>query len=183
MISKKVLADHIRIKRPDLDPDEVLSKPLNILRWEVDYHRTKINERSSMKTTAKDLVTAVNGPGGLNKLANLNMPVKYAYKFGRLLDSARSAGKATNKERERLFTEFGVDVLDAENKPTGEKQIPPANMDVFTEKMNAYLENTVLEIWYEPVKLSELEEINVSLSPADMIALGPFIDTEDGSEK
>jgi hypothetical protein len=137
-----------------------------------------------MKTTAKELVTAINGPAGFNKIAVLNMPPRMAYKFGRLIDQARSAAKAANKERERLFTEFGVDVLDAENKPTDEKQIPPENMEAFTEKMNAYLENTEIKVWYDPpVKLSELEAVNISLTPADMIALGPFIDMEDGSEK
>lgn len=185
MIDRKVLADHIRAKRPDLDPDEVLSSPIHMLRWEVDYRRTKIqNERSSMQTNVRALITAINTAGGLTKLAKQDMPLRLAYRFGRLLDSARSAAKSAQKERDRLFDEIGVPILDPVTKePTSDKKIPEGLEATFTQTMDDYLDGTMVDIWFEPVKLSELDAASIRLSPNDLIALGPFLDTEDGAEK
>lgn len=128
-----------------------------------------------MQTNVRALVTAINTAGGLNKLAKQDMPVRLAYKFGRLLDSARSAGKGANKERDRLFGEMGLEVT--------ERDVPAGLLPTFTQNMDDYLDGTMCDIWFEPVKLSELEAVGVRLSPNDLVALGPFIDTEDGSEK
>lgn len=136
-----------------------------------------------MQTNVKDLVTAISGPGGLNKLGNADLPVKMAYRIGRLLDSARSAGKALQKERERLFDEMGVFVKDPDGNDTTERTIPEEKHKEFSETLEDFMAGTMMDIWYEPVKLSELEACNVRLSAADMIAIAPFIDTEDGSEE
>jgi len=135
-----------------------------------------------MQTNVRALVTAINTAGGLNKLAKMDMPVRLAYRFGRLLDSARSAAKGANKERERLFSEIGVDVKDEAGNVT-DREIPAGLMPTFTQNMDDYFDGTMCDIWFEPVKLSELEAVGVRLSPNDLVALGPFLDTEDGSEK
>lgn len=178
------------MKRPDLDPDKVLSSPVHADRWEADYRRTKIqNERSFMQTNVRALVNAINAQGGLNSLADKEMPPKLAYRFGRLLDSATSAAKAAQKHRRDLFEKYGTPVFSTPvpgpegTQPERREIVSLDDQKAFTAEMDDYLDGTMIDIWYEPTKLSELEMCGIKLTPADMVAIGPFIDTEDGSEK
>lgn len=124
-----------------------------------------------MKTTYKELTDAGKDGLGIIKLGRMDLPVKLAYRFGRLMDSVLSANKAAGKEQTLLMSELEI----------GGPNAPQEKILEFNERMTAFLE-TSITIWYEPTGLQELEDYGVKLSPSDMVALAPFIDTEDGSE-
>jgi len=129
-----------------------------------------------VKVTVRDLITSIdsNPPGrliGLSRLVTVDLPVRMAYRLGRLLDSAESALKQFQLDRKPLFEKFGEDV----NGPDGVKagrQIPAANQDTFNAEQDKLLDVEV-DIWFEPVTLAELGNIN--LTAQDMTVLGPFI--------
>ncbi len=137
-----------------------------------------------MHTTVEQLCSAISsGPVGLNKLANLDLPLRLAYRFGRLLRSAREAAKHVEKLREELFEKYGETILDGEGKPTEGKQIKKEHERQFTEEVKTYMATTEMEIWYEPVTMAELEATGVRLSPADMNMLAPFIEGAEVEEE
>jgi|GEM_PF-6187253 hypothetical protein len=136
-----------------------------------------------MHTTVEQLCSTIGGgPGGLNKLANLDLPLKLAYRFGRLLRSAREAAKDVEKLREGLFEKYGEPILDPEGNPTDGKQIKKEHEEQFTEEVKAYMA-TDRQIWYEPVAMAEFEATGVRLSPADMNVLAPFIEGAEVEEE
>lgn len=136
-----------------------------------------------MKTTVEQLCSAISsGPVGLNKLANMDLPLKLAYRFGRLLRSARDAGKDVEKLREGLFEKYGEPIMDPDGNPTDGKQIKKEHEQQFTEEVKTYMATTEMDIWYEPVTMAELEATGVRLSPADMNMLAPFIEGAETEE-
>ena len=117
-----------------------------------------------METTYKALTDAVKDGAGLNKLSRMDLPLKMAYRFGRLMDSTRSANNAAAKEQAKLMAELEI----------GGPNAPQEKIVEFNERMTAFLE-TPITIWFEPVLMRDLEDLGVKLSPADMIALAPFL--------
>jgi Sec-independent protein translocase protein TatA len=134
-----------------------------------------------MRTTVGKLFNAVNGPGGLNKLANMDLPVRAAYTFGRLIKSARTAVNQLQKERERLFEEYGEPVLE-DGKDTGRQQIKKEHEEEFTKEVDAFTAQE-REIWFEPIQLNDLEAMGVRLSPVDMNMMAPFIIGAEAEEE
>jgi hypothetical protein len=96
-----------------------------------------------------------------------------AYRFGRLLDSAESALKQFQLDRKPLFEKFGEDALIPEGVVSRlGRQIPAANQNEFNAEQDKLLDVEV-DIWFEPVTLAELGNIN--LTAQDMTVLKTFI--------
>jgi len=101
----------------------------------------------------------------------MDLPLKVAYRFSRLLDSADSAMKQFTHDRKPLFEKYGEDVKNPEGIQTG-RAIPPENQDEFNVAQDALL-NVEVDIWFEPVPLADMGDIR--LTAQDMTALKPFI--------
>lgn len=134
-----------------------------------------------MITTVDALYKAVNGPGGLNKLSGMDLPVKTAYAIGRLVKSASKAMDDLNKERTRLFEAYGEPVNDPEGNDTGRKQIKKEHEDVFKQEIEAFTSQE-REIWFNPIPMKTLEDLGVKLSADDMVMLEVFILSDEEKE-
>lgn len=97
--------EFVKITRPDLDPEKVLSTTVGADRWAKAYRiAQKEKERSHMKTTVQELLSTIAENGaGLNRLAASPLPVKTAYWVSRLLNAARTAARDFEIERVELF--------------------------------------------------------------------------------
>jgi hypothetical protein len=132
-----------------------------------------------MKTTVRDLMTAISNPGGLNKLASSSLPVKVAYKLSRLVDIAQSTGREIEEKRIEMIKTLGEYVKDAEGNDTQRLQVKAENEAEFTAAFDEIL-NAEKEIWYEPVTLDDIDA--AKLSPNDILWMGPFIQAPEEVE-
>jgi hypothetical protein len=132
-----------------------------------------------MKTTLKAILNTVLAPdgqavlqGGLNRLAMQPMNPKLSYRIGRLAEYARKTAEEFAKYRTELFKTYGEFVKDAEGNDTNDMVFKPENTETVTKLVDEYFAQEK-DIWFEPMKLSELG--NVMLSGNDMIVLAPFL--------
>jgi len=113
----------------------------------------------------------------LNGLVKVPLPAKYAYRFGKTAKQLQEELATLRENRDNLIRQFG--------EPNQEKQ----NIEVPTEKMEAYIEqyNSLMgekiEIEFEPMPLSLFGETNVTA--ADMAWLDEFFvdDLEESESK
>lgn len=110
---------------------------------------------------------------GLLKLLQMDLPAKPAYRLGRLLDGITSEMKRVNKVRDMLLKKYGEQTMVMENGKVVNKDIKVKEefLETYNKEMNQLLD-TEVELWYNPMSLSELGD--VSLAPIDMISLIPF---------
>lgn len=127
-----------------------------------------------MITTVDALYKAVNGPGGLNKLSGMDLPVKTAYAIGRLVKSAQKAAEDRNKELGRLLEKYGERVKDPGGNDTGRWTVKPENNGVANTEMETFMAQE-REIWFKPIPMKTLEDLGVKLSADDMVMLESFI--------
>jgi hypothetical protein len=118
-----------------------------------------------MTVTLKDIVQNVDS---LRKLLNKELPVKTAYRLGRLSKAIQSELDQFNLTRNNLIKKYG-------KEKAGQHQIDPDDKEAF-EKFNNEIESLLsVEIKidaYEPIAIDELGDIK--LSAIDMSNLSIF---------
>ncbi len=154
-----------------------------------------------MKVKLRDLLNAVGPNEGFNKLLNVNLRAKIAYKISRLVfNDIESCRKEFDKQNLELFKKYGEPVFvvkrDENGQPVlnenGEEireqidklQLKPENVTKYNEEIIELLEEEE-NIWFEPIKLSELKVDlkEIELTPLDMRRMMPFlIDDTDVEE-
>lgn len=118
-----------------------------------------------MKLTLKELLQNVES---LGKLLNKELPVKTAYRLGRLSKVLQSELEQFNLTRNNLIKKYG-------KEKDGQYQIDPDDkvvMEKFNEEIEQLLEIEINIDAYDPISVDELGEIK--LSPIDMGNLSIF---------
>ena len=106
-----------------------------------------------MQITLEQLSAALPS---LKKLAQLDLPVKSAFRISRFLKQTENDTKTLNDIRIKLLEEYG--------EPTGETgqyKVSPDNIDAFKSEL-AELQSEKAEVDFTPLSLDDLGDINLS---------------------
>lgn len=137
---------------------------------------------------------------GLTEILNQDLPVKIAYRLGRIKSCVESEKKHFGRLKNDLLKKYGEDIFEAIKqkekrgeitKEEADKQrkgiqkgmykIKPENIEAFNEDYNSLMESEI-EIDTIPLKVSELENEKyegLKISGASMSKIMPFIEEED----
>lgn len=119
----------------------------------------------------------VNSVGVLQKLSNMSLKARLAWKVSRLLKAADDEIQEFNKTRIEVVKKYGIKdengelVLD----DAGNCKIQDEYINTFTQEMNELTSDTI-EINANPIGIDEIEEL--SFTPGEMAQLEPFIAIE-----
>lgn len=125
-----------------------------------------------MTTTLQTIVNAVDP---LNRLMEMDLPARTAYKVMTLADAINEHTTRYNKLRNELFTKYGENLKDENGNETGQVQITPENNAAFSEEHYTLLQEEV-ELTPPHLTLSDLEA--VSVKPKDLMRLREFVTDE-----
>lgn len=100
------------------------------------------------------------------KISNMQLPVKTAYRLSKLLKKIHAEYKAIEERRMSLFKKFGTE------NPDKSYTVPKEKSDEFHKEMDTLLEGPS-DIQFQPVTIGMFEGTNLTAS--DIINLGPFI--------
>jgi len=103
----------------------------------------------------------------LMKIMNAELPIKAAYKIGRVMKKIQEELKTIEEMRIKLVQKHGKTV-----EGTQRTEVPQENFDTFVKEYNALLESEAT-FDFDPVPMADLG--NISLSPMDTILLEPFL--------
>ena len=103
----------------------------------------------------------------LSKLLTTELPVKVAFRLGRLFKIAQENLKEVEDQRVKLVTKYGT-----KDEESGELQVTEEKLEEFQNDFISLLEEKV-EVDYEPVGLDDLGDIK--LTPVEISALEPFL--------
>lgn len=118
------------------------------------------------------LSVVVEAVPGLNKVYNAALPFSESYRVMRLTAALRTELDLYNREREKLFTEFGED-------RDGRRIIRSDATDAFNARLRE-LAGTEVSPAFEPAVLRTPVD---GLTPAELTALLPFVRFDvDGKE-
>jgi hypothetical protein len=112
----------------------------------------------------------------LVKLSQIEFPAnkhKLAYKLSRVLKSAKSELEAAQESLNDLMRKCGFE--------PGEQNVDQAKLTEFQKQMQSFMKGTSVEVWGDPIKLEELEEI--SISAFDLALLDWLIIEEEETPK
>lgn len=125
-----------------------------------------------MTTTLQTLVNAIDP---LNRLMEMDLPARTAYKVMTLADAINEHTTRYNKLRGELFNKYGESLKDENGNDTGQIQISPENNAAFSEEHYALLQEEV-ELTSPHLTLSDLE--STSVKPKDLMRLREFVSEE-----
>ena len=96
---------------------------------------------------------------------------KTAYRISRLLKRVQAELEIADPKRIEIWKKFGT------AKDDGSIQSPtdPVKVKEFSDALKEFTESTI-ETDLQPIKASELEEAKVTISPADIAALGELLE-------
>lgn len=100
------------------------------------------------------------------KVSNMQLPVKTAYRLSKLLKKIHAEYKAIEEKRMALFKKWGVENADKTYT------VPKEKADEFHKEMDELLASPS-DIQFQPVTVAMFEGTNLTAS--DIINLGPFI--------
>jgi hypothetical protein len=110
----------------------------------------------------------------LAKLAEKDLPVKVAFKLGRIVNAISSEIALLEKHKLELITKYG-DVDDNGNRSIS--QMSP-NIMSFMQEWNSLMEEEV-DVMFEPLSQDFLSEISyINMSPRDMSGMMIFFKDE-----
>ena len=113
-----------------------------------------------MKITLGQLGAALPS---LQKLAQLDLPVKIAFRISRFLKQAETEGQTLATIRSRLLKEFGEPM-----KESGQFRVLPDKIDDFKAELEK-LQSEEIEFNFQPISLENLGDI--FLSAQDLLVL------------
>ncbi|QKJ99935.1 MAG: hypothetical protein HND40_10370 [Ignavibacteriota bacterium] len=119
-----------------------------------------------MQLTLKQILESVDS---LGKLLNKELPVKTAYRLGRLSKAIQSELDQFNLTRNNLIKKYG-------KEKDGQYQIDPDDktaLEKFNKEIEELLDVEIKIDSYEPIPINELDDIK--LSAIDMSKLEIFI--------
>jgi len=107
----------------------------------------------------------------LNNIIKLQIPAKYAYRFGKIAKKLQSELIELKEHRNELYRRFGEDQED------GTIQIKKENMEDFQKEVESLLSEKI-KLDFDPMPISLFGECNVS--SADMAWLENFFVDDEG---
>jgi len=122
-----------------------------------------------MKFTLKDFYFA---RAALSNLIQKDLPVKAAYRLGKLAKKAESLLKDIEVHRLQLIEKYGEEVKPEQEGEASYKAVLPPKQPEFEKEMTALLDEPA-EIDYEPMSLDMLGSLQISAS--ELVALEPFL--------
>lgn len=126
-----------------------------------------------MKLTLNEIVSAVDP---LNRLMDMDLPARKAFKVMRLVDELSEQVERYNKLRGELFKKYGEAVVDQDGNSTGQLQVPHEKSEEFSREHSELLQEEV-EIAAPVLTFDDLEE--VSIKPKDLVRLGSLLQEEE----
>jgi len=103
----------------------------------------------------------VNSVESLNKIVEIKLPVKVAYKVNRLINKINPELKTYNESRETLVKEYGDEQEDG-----SWKVVDPVKLNEFAIKLTELLE-VEIEVEFEKIKIEDLGE--ALIEPKNMV--------------
>ena len=129
-----------------------------------------------IKVKIQDLL---NGTEALQKLSKMELKAKQAWTVSKLLKAADSEIQSFNETRMELIKKFGE--KDANNElitdDKGNCKIPDGEIQEFSTQLNDLVLSEV-EINANQLWINDIEDLE--FTPAEMSALEPFIDFDEG---
>ena len=108
----------------------------------------------------------------LNRLVQVNMPAKYAFRLQKTMKTLQQELKDLNEHKETLIKKYGEEV---DNEKGRSIQVKTEHAETFWNEWNEILEDTIT-ITANPIPLSLIEDSEVTI--ADMALLERFIDDD-----
>ena len=116
----------------------------------------------------------LNSKESLSELSNKDLPISIGFKIKKIMDEYNLLEELYKNKVKKLYIEYGEKV---ENSPEGVFEILVDNRDIFKEKVEAILNEEVLEdIDDKKIDLSELIKSNLSIKPITLFALDWLIE-------
>lgn len=112
-----------------------------------------------MKITLGELL---NGKPALEKLVNLEISIKTAYKLSRIINKLNNELQNFEDQRQKLVSKYG------EPEENGNVIVTQENMEAFSNELNELI-NLEIELAYEPVSLEELGDVKMRASELMLI--------------
>jgi len=109
--------------------------------------------------------------GSLSKLTHKEVPVKLAYRLGKVMKVVSDELSALESHRARLVKKYS-----GEADENGNYKVPSEKVVEFKKEFSELLGEEI-EINCEPIELSELD--GLSLAPIDMVRLDKLIKAEE----
>lgn len=120
----------------------------------------------------------LNATDTLQKLSQKELKARLALQIARMLKEAEREIQNFNEIRMNLINKYGEKGEDNQliTDDNGNCKINPDEISTFTKELNDVVEMEV-EINANKIKLDDLA--NLDFTPGEMVALEPFIDTEE----
>lgn len=116
-----------------------------------------------MKLTLGELL---NGKPALEKLVNLEIGIKTAYKISRIIRKLNEELQHFEEQRQKLVTQYG------EPQENGNVIVTEENMEAFAQELND-LVALEIKLDFEAVSLDELGD--VKMAPAELMLIEKFV--------
>jgi len=116
-----------------------------------------------MKVTLRQVWDA---RAGLNKLGNLDLPIKTGYWVQKLIKQVNKEIKDLDEQRRELVQKY---------TPEGEDTVPEDKVQDFQQEFFQFLDDTEAEINCHKIDVDKLEAAGAKLSAMDLLALEPFL--------
>ena len=116
-----------------------------------------------MKLTLGELL---NGKPALEKLVNLEISIKAAYKLSRIIRKLNEELQNFEEQRQKLVNQYG------EPQENGNVIVTQENMEAFAKELND-LASLEIELDFEPVSLEELGD--VKMKAAELMLIEKFV--------
>lgn len=105
----------------------------------------------------------------LGKLLDQDLPIRMAYRMGKLAKTVREELNEFEEARVKLVEKIGEKV---EEDGKEKISVPKDKMEVFSQELKSLLDEEV-DVDFEPIKISDVEDIK--LSAIDMANLDKFL--------
>ncbi len=117
---------------------------------------------------------------GLRKLIDKELPVKTAYKISKITQAVNIEFNALEVARGNLVKKYGKEEEVSKGKvPRGEVKVDPEKEQEFFQEFNTLLDED-MKMDIDPISIDDLE--NISLTPADLLALQRILKEEEKKE-
>jgi len=112
----------------------------------------------------------LNSKDSIGKLLERELPIRISFRLTKLIKELDPELQIIEKHRIKLVEKYGK-----KNEENGNTEVSGDSVADFSKEFNTLLEEE-LDIDYEPIPISSLE--NISLSPFDVLRLEKFINQE-----
>lgn len=113
----------------------------------------------------------------LQSFLEIDLPIKLAYKFSKLGDQIFKEAKTAEEMRSKLVKKHGK-----KNEKNKRFEVLPDKMEEFGEEWSKFIDETNVEIEFDPVSIDEIEGIN-NIKGLYLLHLGKFFKDSKQSKK